>query len=64
MVGVWNLRPMPRRTISCSFQPVISWSLNLIEPPDTRVRPQIRSSTVVLPAPFGPMMTRSSPLST
>ena len=34
MVGVWNLRPMPRRTISCSLQPVISWSLNLIEPSD------------------------------
>jgi hypothetical protein len=54
---------MPKRTISCSLRPVISWFLNLIEPSDTLVRPQIRSSTVVLPAPFGPMITRSSPLS-
>ena len=63
MDGVWNLRPMPRAHDLVLLMPVSSWSLNLIEPPVALVLPQIRSSTVVLPAPLGPMMTRSSFLS-
>ena len=38
-------------------------ALELDRPAVALVRPQIRSSTVVLPAPLGPMMTRISLLS-
>ena len=58
--GVWNLRPTPACTISFSFIFVSSCPRNWIEPEVAFVLPQIRSSTVVLPAPFGPMMTRIS----
>jgi hypothetical protein len=60
MDGVWNLRPMPERTIWYSGSLVISVFLNLMRPWLARVLPQIRSSSVVLPAPLGPMITRSS----
>ena len=60
MDGVWNLRPMPRRTRWNSAMRVSSVFLNLMLPLLARVLPQIRSSSVVLPAPFGPMITRSS----
>src|SRR5258708_22225999 len=63
MDGVWNLRPIPRRTRLCSAMRVSSSFLNLMLPAVARVLPQIRSSSVVLPAPLGPMMTRSSFLS-
>ena len=64
MDGVWNFRPMPARTIMCSGSRVISWFLNLMLPAEALVLPQMRSSRVVLPAPLGPMTTRSSPRST
>ena len=60
MEGVWNFRPMPARTMVCSGRPSISRFLNFTLPLVARVLPQIMSSTVVLPAPFGPMITRSS----
>src|SRR5216683_1037616 len=52
MDGVWNLRPIPARTMRNSAIDVISMFLNLIEPLLAAVRPQIRSSRVVLPAPL------------
>src|SRR5476649_1796045 len=55
---------MPERTIWYSGSLVISWFLNLMLPVLERVLPQIRSSSVVLPAPFGPMITLNSSLST
>ena len=58
--GVWNLRPTPACTIWFSFSFVSSWPRNWIEPEVALVLPQIRSSTVVLPAPLGPMITRIS----
>src|SRR3989344_4498983 len=54
---------MPSRTRLCSAMRVSSSFLNLMLPPVARVLPQIRSSSVVLPAPLGPMITRSSFLS-
>jgi len=60
MDGVWNLRPTPARTIWCSGRPTSSRLRKRMLPAVGRVLPQIMSSTVVLPAPLGPMITRSS----
>jgi hypothetical protein len=59
--GVWNLRPMPRAAIWFSLSAVRS----VLRPKITRpcagfTRPEMTSSSVVLPAPLGPMTTRSS----
>ena len=59
-MGVWNLRPTPRRAISASDMPVISAFANVTLPAVGRVLPLITSQRVVLPAPLGPMMTRNS----
>ena len=63
-VGFWNLRPMPACAISASLIVVRSmdWPKNAV-PWSGRVLPVITSIIVVLPAPFGPMMQRSSPSS-
>ncbi len=63
-VGFWNLRPMPRRAISVSGRRVRSnvWPKNAV-PASGRVLPVMTSIIVVLPAPLGPMMQRSSPRS-
>ncbi len=64
-VGFWNLRPMPACAISgslCASRSMV-WP-NHAEPWSGRVLPVITSIMVVLPAPFGPMMQRSSPVST
>jgi hypothetical protein len=63
MDGVWNLRPMPSLTRWCSAMRVSSVFLNLMLPALAAVLPQIKSSSVVLPAPLGPMITRNSFLS-
>ena len=63
-VGFWNLRPMPRVAISGSFMVSRLWRLpNQTDPVSGAVLPVIMSIMVVLPAPFGPMMQRSSPSS-
>ncbi len=62
-VGRWNLRPMPRPTISCSAYRVMSLPSKVTFPVSGRVLPVMMSISVVLPAPFGPMMHRSSPAS-
>ena len=65
MVGFWNLRPIPARAISGSDMRVRSFALpKCASPASGRVLPVITSIIVVLPAPFGPMMQRSSPGST
>ena len=61
-VGFWNLRPTPISAISFSRRR----SRSMFWPKDTlpasgRVLPVITSIMVVLPAPLGPMMQRSSP---
>ena len=63
-VGFWNLRPMPACAISASVSRVRSmvWPKNAV-PASGRVLPVMTSIIVVLPAPFGPMMQRSSPAS-
>ena len=58
--GVWNVRPMPMRTIVCSVRPTSSSPANLIEPLVGRTRLVITSISVVLPAPLGPITKRSS----
>jgi hypothetical protein len=64
-VGFWNLRPMPSWAISASSSLVRS-TIAVEEhlPLSGRVLPVMMSIIVVLPAPFGPMMARSSPGST
>ena len=62
--GVWNLRPTPARTMSNSAMRTRARPSNMTRPADGRVLPQMMSSSVVLPAPFGPMMTRSSSCAT
>ena len=59
--AVWNVRPIPRRTIMCDFIVSRSWFRNMASPvPCTS---PVRASTrVVLPAPFGPMRKCSRPL--
>ena len=61
-VGFWNLRPMPSSAICVSDIAVRSFaSPKNTSPASGRVFPVITSIMVVLPAPFGPMMQRSSP---
>ena len=61
MDGVWNFRPTPRAAISFSRRPTRSMFLPKMTRPDIGCTlPEITSSSVVLPAPFGPMTTRSS----
>ncbi|MNN19431.1 hypothetical protein D3C81_1326740 [compost metagenome] len=61
-VGFWNLRPMPAWAICTSLICVRSRvSPNQALPWLGRVLPVITSISVVLPAPLGPMMQRSSP---
>ncbi|CKT06807.1 Uncharacterised protein [Mycobacterium tuberculosis] len=52
---------MPSRTRLCSAIFVSSVFLNLMLPALARVLPQIRSSSVVLPAPLGPITVTISP---
>src|SRR5438046_978302 len=52
---------MPRCTMAYSSRPRRSFSLNSTRPSLGTTLPQMASSSVVLPAPFGPMTTRSSP---
>ena len=61
-VGFWNLRPMPSWAICGS----LNRSRSIVLPKKTlpesgRVLPVMMSIIVVLPAPLGPMMQRSSP---
>src|SRR5712692_3907870 len=59
--GVWNFRPTPRRAMSFSRsgRRSVSWP-KMTRPVSGFTRPETTSRSVVLPAPFGPITTRSS----
>ncbi len=59
-LGTWNFRAMPRRAKWCSGRPTTSCPSNLMRPPDGRRDPHSILKNVLLPAPFGPMIERSS----
>ena len=61
MLVRWNERPMPSRQRSCGAMPVTSGSLKTTRPVSGRRWPVIRLKSVVLPAPFGPMMALIEP---
>src|SRR5436309_2366086 len=52
---------MPRRDTRCWGSPVMSLPLNHTRPEEGAISPDTRRKKVVLPAPFGPMIERSSP---
>ena len=52
----WKVRPMPRAQTSCGFSPPISLPAKRIAPWSAARKPLITLNSVVLPAPFGPMM--------
>jgi hypothetical protein len=59
--GVWNFRPTPSPAISFSRRATRSvWWPKMTRPLAGLTRPEMTSSKVVLPAPFGPITTRSS----
>ena len=55
------MRARPRCTRRCVGIPSSSWPNSLIEPASAVRSPVIRLNSVVLPAPFGPMIRRRSP---
>ena len=61
---IWNVRAMPSRTRASGGSAVTSLPSNFTLPAEGANRPLIRLKNVVLPAPFGPMIARSSPGST
>jgi hypothetical protein len=61
---IWKVRDMPSRQIWWLGRPVIGWSANRISPAVGLTVPVITLNSVVLPAPLGPMMARTSPSST
>ncbi len=52
---------MPHRTTRSVRSPVIGPPSNVISPAEGVKNPMIAFSTVLLPAPFGPMMLTTSP---
>ena len=57
----WNVLPIPSRQIWAAVMCVIEPPRNRTSPDVGRVNPVTRLKTVVLPAPFGPMMPSISP---
>ena len=57
----WNVRAMPLAAIWRGANVVMSSSRNRIRPAFGFAVPVIRLSSVVLPAPFGPIRPRTSP---
>src|SRR4051794_18997135 len=58
----WNVRAIPPRVISCFFLPTIDSPRKKIPPLVGRYTPVIALKQVVLPAPFGPISPKISPL--
>ena len=54
--GIWNERPMPRWQRVRAAMRVTSMPSKRIVPASACTVPAIRLNSVVLPAPFGPMM--------
>ena len=60
----WNVRPTPMRQTSKVFLPSIGCASSRAEPSSASSTPFSTLNSVVLPAPFGPMMPRISPSAT
>ena len=60
----WKVRAMPHHTRRAGRKWVTSWPSKTMLPDVGVKKPVIRLKKVVLPAPFGPMIARSSPGST
>ena len=61
---VWNVRAMPSLVIWFGVSPTMLSPRKTTLPSSGVYRPVITLNTVLLPAPFGPMMLRISPSST
>src|SRR5205823_9533443 len=57
----WKVRATPRAAIWWAGRPSMRWSPSRMVPPPGRKRPETTLSSVVLPAPFGPMRPWTSP---
>src|SRR5215470_13927725 len=64
MLVIWNVREIPRRQRRLEGSAEMSSPLHTTWPVLGRITPEIRWKKLVFPAPFGPMMARSSPGST
>src|SRR3989442_4371774 len=64
MFVIWYDLAMPRRVVACCGIPVMSAPLTQMGPDAGAVSPEISRTNVVLPAPLGPMIERSSPCRT
>jgi len=61
---IWYVRASPKCARRRPGSRVMSSPSKRIVPPSTEYSPVIKLNNVVLPAPFGPMMSRRSPVST
>src|ERR1700730_12243237 len=61
MLVIWYERAMPLREMRSGESPVMSSPLNSIRPEVGRRIPVRQLKKVLFPAPFGPMIARSSP---
>src|SRR5215472_5467171 len=59
--GIWNERPMPMRQRCSGASAVMSEPAKSTRPASGRTLPLTMPNSVVLPAPFGPMMPSASP---
>src|SRR5829696_1975671 len=64
MLETWNVRPSPERARRYGASAVTSRPCSSTPPAVGRTSPESRLKSVVLPAPFGPMMPTSSPART
>ncbi len=60
---IWNVRARPRRARSSCDTVVMSSPFSMMRPDDGESAPVIRLTSVVLPAPFGPISARRAPRS-
>src|SRR5439155_2062734 len=60
----WNVRPMPSRATRCGGSPRSGVPSNVISPASGRWTPLTQLSSVVLPAPLGPITPSTSPSAT
>src|SRR6516225_4883074 len=59
--GIWNERPIPRRQRRSGARWVMSMPARMTRPASGATVPLAMPNSVVLPAPFGPMMPSASP---
>src|SRR5262249_21631422 len=59
--GIWNERPMPRQQRRSGARWVMSMPARMTRPASGATVPLAIPNSVVLPAPFGPMMPSASP---